>query len=292
MKITYWSDYACPYCYIGEERLKKAIEESGIREDVELEMKAFQLDPSAGIHAAGDTQTRFAHKYGISMEEAGRTIEQISQMGRDEGIDFRYATTLFTNTMDAHRITKLAMDRLEAADAQKLIDRLFAAYFTENRELADRELLERIGKDCGLQEEEIREVLDSDRYREDVLLDEREAARYGIHAVPFFVIGRYGISGAQSREGMKAAIARTMHRNACWKAGSVWIMTARNSGSATWKIRIMNRRSTKKKSLPDVPVPGSMSVTSTIMPSGMKERAWLPMPTSICIMPNRATSFW
>ncbi len=179
MKITYWSDYAC---------------------DVELEMKAFQLDPSAGIHAAGDTQTRFAHKYGISMEEAGRTIEQISQMGRDEGIDFRYATTLFTNTMDAHRITKLAMDRLEAADAQKLIDRLFAAYFTENRELADRELLERIGKDCGLQEEEIREVLDSDRYREDVLLDEREAARYGIHAVPFFVIGRYGISGAQSRE--------------------------------------------------------------------------------------------
>ena len=163
-------------------------------------MKAFQLDPSAGIHAAGDTQTRFAHKYGISMEEAGRTIEQISQMGRDEGIDFRYATTLFTNTMDAHRITKLAMDRLEAADAQKLIDRLFAAYFTENRELADRELLERIGKDCGLQEEEIREVLDSDRYREDVLLDEREAARYGIHAVPFFVIGRYGISGAQSRE--------------------------------------------------------------------------------------------
>ena len=159
MKITYWSDYACPYCYIGEERLKKAI-------DVELEMKAFQLDPSAGIHAAGDTQTRFAHKYGISMEEAGRTIEQISQMGRDEGIDFRYATTLFTNTMDAHRITKLAMDRLEAADAQKLIDRLFAAYFTENRELADRELLERIGKDCGLQEEEIREVLDSDRYRD------------------------------------------------------------------------------------------------------------------------------
>lgn len=210
MKITYWSDYACPYCYIGEERLKKAIEESGICEDVELEMKAFQLDPSAGIHAAGDTQTRFAHKYGISMEEAGRTIEQISQMGRDEGIDFRYATTLFTNTMDAHRITKLAMDRLEAADAQKLIDRLFAAYFTENRELADRELLERIGKDCGLQEEEIREVLDSDRYREDVLLDEREAARYGIHAVPFFVIGRYGISGAQSREGMKAAIAKAL----------------------------------------------------------------------------------
>lgn len=222
MKITYWSDYACPYCYIGEARLKKAIEESGIREDVELEMKAFQLDPSAGVHAAGDTQTRFAHKYGISMEEAGRTIEQISQMGREEGIDFRYATTLFTNTMDAHRITKLAMDRLDAAGAQNLIDRLFAAYFTENKELADRELLVSIGKDCGLQEEDIREVLDSDRYREDVLLDEREAALYGIHAVPFFVIGKYGISGAQTVEGMKAAITKTLEEQEAEKlqAGS------------------------------------------------------------------------
>ena len=111
MKITYWSDYACPYCYIGEKRLKKAIADIPELKDVQLEMKAFQLDPTAGIHAAGDTQTRFAHKYGISMEDAGKTIEHISELGRAEGIDFRYATTLFTNTMDAHRLTKLAKDK-------------------------------------------------------------------------------------------------------------------------------------------------------------------------------------
>ena len=50
MKITYWSDYACPYCYIGEARMKKALEEIAENENVnvEIEMKAFQLDPSAG----------------------------------------------------------------------------------------------------------------------------------------------------------------------------------------------------------------------------------------------------
>lgn len=63
MKITYWSDYACPYCYIGEARLKKAIAEIPELKDIETEMKAFQLDPTAGEHATGDTQTRFAHKY-------------------------------------------------------------------------------------------------------------------------------------------------------------------------------------------------------------------------------------
>ena len=43
-----------------------------------------------------------------------------------------------------------------------------------------------------------------------VEVDEREAARYGIHAVPFFVIGQYGISGAQSVEGMKAALMKVL----------------------------------------------------------------------------------
>lgn len=219
MKITYWSDYACPYCYIGEARLKKAIsqvqqmpEYSGM--DVEIEMKAFQLDPTAGEHAAGDTQTRFAHKYGISMEEAGETIEHISAMGREEGLDFKYATTLFTNTMDAHRLTKLAQSKNDPALYEKLEEALYKAYFTDNKELSDKGLLQDIGEKCGLDTGEVKAVLDSDKYRNEVLLDEREAARYGIHAVPFFVIGQNGISGAQSVDGMKAAIMKTLDETA------------------------------------------------------------------------------
>ncbi len=210
MKITYWSDYACPYCYIGEARLKKAIAEIPELKDVEIEMKAFQLDPTAGEHATGDTQTRFAHKYGISMDEAGQTIEHISQMGIAEGLDFRYATTLFTNTMDAHRLTKLAQSKNEPALADRVIEALFKAYFTDNKELADKELLQRIGEECGLDAIEVKDVLDTDKYRDEVLLDEREASRNGVHAVPFFVVGKYGISGAQSTEGMKATIMKSM----------------------------------------------------------------------------------
>ena len=208
MKITYWSDYACPYCYIGEARLKKAIEDIPGLKDIEIEMKAFQLDPTAGEHATGDTQTRFAHKYGISMQEAGQTIEHISQMGIAEGLDFKYATTLFTNTMDAHRLTKRAQSKNDPKLADKLIESLFKAYFSENKELADKDLLQKIGEDCGLDAAEVKEVLASDKYKDEVILDEREASRYGIHAVPFFVVGQYGISGAQSVEGMKAAIMK------------------------------------------------------------------------------------
>ena len=213
MKITYWSDYACPYCYVGEERLKKAIESVPATEEIELEMKAFRLDPNAGDHADGDTQTRFAKKYGISFESAGRQIDSISKMGRAEGLDFNYATTLFTNTMDAHRLTKLAQSKNDPVLTEKVIDALFKAYFADNRELADRELLLKIGVDGGLDGEKVRAMLESDLYRDDVIRDEREAARNKVFAVPFFVVGKYGISGAQSVENMQEAIMLSLDEN-------------------------------------------------------------------------------
>ena len=212
MKIVYWSDYACPYCYIGEVRMKKALSELGITAD--LKMKAFRLDPYAGQHAESDTVTRFAKKYMLSNEQAAANIEHISQLGKAEGLDFKYATTLFTNTMDAHRLTKLAQSKsAELADA--VSEKLYKAYFTDNLELADRELLTKIGTECGLDETEITEMLESDRYEDDVRLDEREAARYGIHGVPYFVInGKLAISGAEATDTLKIALAKAAKEGA------------------------------------------------------------------------------
>ena len=209
MKIVYWSDYACPYCYIGEARLKKAGQALNI--PLEMEMRSFELDPSAPRKADGDTQTRFARKYGLSLEAAGKQIENISRMGRDEGLDFRYATARFTNTMDAHRLTKLAQSTGDAALTERLIEALFKAYFTDNEELGDRALLQRIGTEAGLDAGEVEGLLSSDRFEAEVRQDEREAAELGVQGVPFFAVaGRYAISGAQPIERMKAALLKAL----------------------------------------------------------------------------------
>lgn len=210
MKITYWSDYACPYCYIGETKLKKAIAQIPGLEHVEFEMKAFQLDPTAGLHAEGDTQTRFAQKYGISFEEAGRRVEGISAMGCEEGLDFKYATTLFTNTMDAHRLTKLAQSKEDKTIAERLRHSLYHAYFTENKELADKKLLHELGLEAGLEEAEVEGLLATHDFEEAVLEDQQEAYRSGIHSVPFFVIGKYGVSGAQPTDVFKEVLEKVL----------------------------------------------------------------------------------
>ena len=207
MRVTYWSDFVCPFCYIGVERLKKAAEKLGI--DLELELKAFQLDPSATNHATSTTVERFAQKYGLSIDEAAHRIDLISEMGKSEGINFKYATTLFTNTMDAHRLTKLGFARGGLEISEKLAEKFYAAYFTENLELADHSLLKKIGIECGLDAEEIDQLLASNKYRDEVILDEREAMRYGIHAVPFFIVeGKYTISGADSVENISEILRK------------------------------------------------------------------------------------
>ncbi|WP_405306099.1 DsbA family protein [Methanobrevibacter sp.] len=109
MKITYWSDFACPYCYIGNSRLKRAINDLNL--DVEFDIRAFELDQNAPKDVKSTTVERFAIKYGLSIEDARKQVAQISGLGRDEGIDFKYESTLYTNTRDAHRLMKLAQDK-------------------------------------------------------------------------------------------------------------------------------------------------------------------------------------
>ena len=202
MKIQIWSDYACPFCYIGEKRLQKAL--SALEnQDIELEFKSFELDPYADKKVVSNTADRFAAKYGMSKEAAIERIEQISLMGRREGIDFKYLTTRYTNTFDALRLTKYAQTK----NHDEIITKLFDAYFTKNLELSNHEILKKIAVECGLDGAEVEKVLKSDRYAKEVREDEREAAVLGIHGVPYFVIGgKYGLSGAQPVEILKNAI--------------------------------------------------------------------------------------
>ena len=200
MKIEVWSDFACPFCYIGEKRLEKAL--AGIP-SVEVIFKSFELDPTASREVVSSTVDRFAEKYGLTLDEAADRIEQISRMGRAEGIDFRYAETRYTNTFDALRLTKFAQEKGHA----EIIGRLFDAYFTKNLELADFDVLKKIAAECGLDSAEVDAVLNSDRYAAEVRADEMEAARLGVHGVPFFVIGgKYGLSGAQPVEIIRQAV--------------------------------------------------------------------------------------
>lgn len=213
MRIDLWSDFACPFCWIGEARLERAIRDLGAERDIVVVMRSFELDPTAPKRPEGATVARFAAKYGLTPEAAAERVEDICRMGRDEGLDFRYATARYSNMLNAHCLAKHA----EAAGIADIHKRLFAAYFTDNLDLADHAVLAGIARAAGLSEEDISAALDSDLLTDAVRADEAEAARLGIHSVPFFLITpsdrpeqRYAISGAQPTERLRQALAHLL----------------------------------------------------------------------------------
>ena len=212
MKITYWSDYACPYCYIGEKRLETAIEELGLGvNDIEVEMKAFELDPNANYEVVSRTDERFAVKYGLTLDMARHQIEKISILGKNEGIDFKYIDTQYTNMLDAHRLTKLVASKGNKENTDKVIKLLFDAYFTKNLKLADRKVLADIAKQVEIEDDELNKTLDSDDFIDNVRFDENEAYKLGVQGVPYFIIDdKYVIGGCQTKEGIKQTILKAL----------------------------------------------------------------------------------
>ncbi len=215
MTITIWSDFACPYCYIGETRLEDTVREMGLEDEVRIDYRAFELDPSASREVVSSTPERFAKKYMLSLGQAKQQIEQISELGRELGIDFRYATTRYSNTFDSHRLMKLAEAKYDYATVKALNHALFDAYFTKNLVLADHDVLVDIAKGVGMDEAQVRTMLDSDEYADEVRFDEREAGMRGVRGVPYMVFdGEFAVPGALSMDGMKNAIERAQRRAA------------------------------------------------------------------------------
>jgi predicted DsbA family dithiol-disulfide isomerase len=196
LKVEIWSDVVCPWCYIGKRRFEAAVRH--FPHPVELVWKSFQLDPSATSSPAGGHVEHLARKYGRTLEQAQQMVDDVTAQAASEGLDYRLDIARSGNTLDAHRLLHLA----RAAGVQDALkERLDRAYFTEGQPVDDQLTLTDLAVEVGLPEAEVRDVLGSDRFTDDVHRDIAEARALGITGVPFFVIDRrYGVSGAQPAE--------------------------------------------------------------------------------------------
>ena len=200
MDVEIWSDIACPWCYIGKRRFEAALAGFEHRDDVRVRWRSFELDPSAPAEREGDQATRIAEKYGITVERAKEMGHTVTDAAAGEGLDFHLDIQRSGTTFDGHRVIHLAAER-GLQDAMK--ERLLHAYFTEGQLMSDHETLVRLAVEVGLDEDEVRATLASDRFAADVRGDERLAGQFGISAVPTFVVDRaIGASGAHPPEAL------------------------------------------------------------------------------------------
>jgi predicted DsbA family dithiol-disulfide isomerase len=201
VRITVWSDYVCPFCYLEEPVLERIREEYGDR--VEIDWRAFELRPEPVptldpdgeyLHTTWNASVYpMAERRGMTLrlppvQPRSRRALEAAEFAREEG---RFG----------------AMHRA-----------LFRAFFEDGRDLDDLEVLLDVGGSVGLDQEELRAALEEGRYTDKVLADERQAQETGISGVPALLVGPHEallgeaevVSGAQPYELVRAAVERAL----------------------------------------------------------------------------------
>ena len=198
MKIEIWSDIMCPFCYIGKRQLETALAVFP-NNDFEIDWKSFQLDPTITSQPDTDVYTFLAERKGMSIEQSKEMHKGVVERAKSVGLEYNFDKAVISNSLNAHRIIQLAKTK-NIGDRMEEI--FFKAYFTDGKDLNNGPALIQLGIEAGLEENEIREVLESDDlFLKEVQSDIKEAGEIGIQGVPFFVFDRkYAVSGAQPVE--------------------------------------------------------------------------------------------
>lgn len=204
MKIELWSDFACPFCYIGKVRFDNALSKFEHKDKVELVFKAYQLNPNAPKLMTNDANVEFAKGHGTTPEAASEKFEMFVKNAKTVGLDYNYDIIQLTNTFEAHQVAKWAR---QFNKEKEVTDRFMKAYFSEGVNLADRDSLVKLVNELGLEGDKALEVLKTQEFANQVQAEILEARQVGVQGVPFFVLNKkYGVSGAQQEEYFTAAL--------------------------------------------------------------------------------------
>ena len=141
LHVEIWSDLVCPWCYVGRARFGLALGQFAQRDSVDVTYRSFELDPDAPAGSTTTVAEMLASKYGGRTEAIRVGEQRLVEMAAELGLGYR-VDRLHGNTLDAHRLVQLGIDR---GLGDVLVDRLFRANFAEGRSIFDAEALAEIG---------------------------------------------------------------------------------------------------------------------------------------------------
>ena len=203
----------CPFCYIGKRRLEQALEQFAHADEVDITWKSFQLNPYMETNPGKSIHEYLSDHKGVSLNEARQMNAYVTDMASKVGLLYDLDHAVVANSFDAHRFTHFAKTKGKQLEAEEA---LFKAYFTEGKNTADHEVLVSLGTAIGLDGTELKAVLKSDDFADEVRADVAEAQQIGVRGVPFFVFDRkYAVSGAQESKVFLDTLECTWNEEKC-----------------------------------------------------------------------------
>ncbi|CAF2521826.1 unnamed protein product [Rotaria sp. Silwood2] len=197
LKIDITSDNICPWCYIGKRRLEKALSQINSSDiNVSISWYPFALDPNLPRDGSLMKMDRYKQKFGEAFIK--QRLPQMIETGKQEGIDFSFGGKI-GSTFDSHRLLYYVKQQENGEKKQNdLINVLFRAYFEQEQDLSDHQVLIQAAQQIGFDSNKIKDFLQSDQYKKEVEQEINRSQQEGISGVPHFRINdRIELSGAQ-----------------------------------------------------------------------------------------------
>ncbi len=204
MLIEIWSDIACPFCYLGLTKLQQAIQNKGLENEVQIELRTFLLNPGLKTDLS-KSMSQYLHEHKqIPIEQIEAMNHRIVSQGRELGLDFQMPQIKVANTIKAHLLLHEAHEQgLQWACKMRLLK----AYFTEGKNIDDIQVLQELAQEVGLKTDHLDLAILGGKHSRAFTQDLQEAQELGLRGVPYFIFDRkIAIHGAREVEAFEQAL--------------------------------------------------------------------------------------
>jgi predicted DsbA family dithiol-disulfide isomerase len=200
------ADLICPWCFIGKRTLDQALKilaKQGV--EVDIDWLPYQLNPAMPTEGMDRKEFRSV-RFG-SWENALTMDARAVEAGRTRGAEIDYQLQMRTpNTMAAHALVRLARAEGGAALQDKVVDALFAGYFSHGQDIGNHAVLERIAGNAGMRSGAVQRSLEG---QEEVWQREEAIRATGVTGVPTYLVeGKLLLTGSQEVDGYVQRLAR------------------------------------------------------------------------------------
>jgi predicted DsbA family dithiol-disulfide isomerase len=188
-----FSDYVCPWCYLGSARVERLKREHG----VQVKYVHFPLHPETPQHGKSLEELFAGRGYDI-----GRMQAQMRARMAAEGLPYGERKMTFNSRL----AQELASWAVSQPGGEAIHDALFRAYFVEGKNIGAPETLIQLAKQLGLDEAQARDVIEKRTHKAAVDADWEKSRQYGVTGVPTYVFGDRGVVGAQPYEALEELV--------------------------------------------------------------------------------------
>lgn len=200
LKIQMFSDFICPFCYIGFEVMRRLKPEFGF----ELEWRGFQIHPEWPAEGIAPEKVRSLG----DMNARQAAWRRISEMADAAGLTMK-PPAVFTNSRAALAAAEFAREQNKSDEFE---ERVYRAYFGEDANIGDVAVLARLGADVGLDPAALSDAAQAPKYEMRLKNNALAAHQRGVDGVPTFFIGDYPLVGAQPIDVMRMLLKRAVER--------------------------------------------------------------------------------